>query len=70
MSDRINWHTLEMSVRPGTAWRFDDGETCIVDRLTHNGIEPAVICTSGISYPIAALVRTADKIAVAAQRAA
>lgn len=70
MTARGIWARLEREMAVGDCWQFDDGELCTVARLTHNGIEPAIICTSGISYPIAAVVRTADKVSVQARRAA
>jgi hypothetical protein len=51
MTARGIWTRLEKEMAVGDTWQFDDGECCTVAALTHNGIEPAVLCTSGISYP-------------------
>lgn len=72
---KLHYLSLEMKVAVGDRYRLGD-ETWVVDAIFHNGIERAVLCSldgdrkSVARFPIAALVRTADKIEARARRAA
>lgn len=73
--DALHWSNLEMQFAVGNRWRLGT-ETWIVEKIFYNRIGRAAVCRLEgnpkdiARFPIAAMVRTADKIEARAKRAA